>query len=172
MLTRRCWTSLGAYGLSDAGFRVLNGSSGKVRLALPLLKPHVCYLSQEAPSTSLFSLMSSFIPPPLAIVPLVLVYFLWRIFRNFFLRSAFDNIPGPPSSSWLTGAYAPYTVTEGGTVDLTECLVGNLLKIMDHDAWGYTDDLIQTYGPVAKLHTILGVRSLLALSVPDTNEKP
>ena len=32
------------------------------------------------------------------------------------------------------------------------------MKLLDHDAWAYTDDLIQTYGPVAKLHRFLGVR--------------
>ncbi|KAM5541912.1 hypothetical protein V8D89_004222 [Ganoderma adspersum] len=78
-------------------------------------------------------------PLPLAVVSVPVVFVLWRVFRNFFIRSPFDNIPGPPSSSWLTG---------------------NTLKLFDHDAWGYTDDLIQTYGPVSKLHSILGARWL------------
>ena len=39
------------------------------------------------------------------------------------------------------------------------------MKLLDRDSWAYTDDLIQTYGPVAKLHSILGVR-LLPLNVP------
>ncbi|PIL33307.1 cytochrome P450 [Ganoderma sinense ZZ0214-1] len=78
-------------------------------------------------------------PLPLAVAPFVIVYVLWLVFRNFFIRSAFDNVPGPPSSSWLAG---------------------NILKLLDHDAWAYTDDLIQTYGPVAKLHSFLGARWL------------
>ena len=52
------------------------------------------------------------LPLPLIIAPFVTVYILWRVFRNFFIKSAFDNIPGPPSSSWITGAYALYRVTE------------------------------------------------------------
>nr|VWP02043.1 DNA repair protein Rad7 [Ganoderma boninense] len=83
--------------------------------------------------------MSFAFPLPLAVASFVLVYILWRVFRNYFIRSPFDNIPGPPSSSWLAG---------------------NVLKLLDHDAWAYTDDLIQTYGPVAKLHSFLGARWL------------
>ncbi|PIL33302.1 cytochrome P450 [Ganoderma sinense ZZ0214-1] len=79
------------------------------------------------------------LPLPLAIAAVAIPYVLWRVFGNFFIRSPFDNIPGPPSSSWFAG---------------------NLLKLVDHDAWSYTDDLIQTYGPVAKLHSLLGARWL------------
>ena len=35
--------------------------------------------------------------------------------------------------------------------------IGNLLKLFSPDSWAYVDDLIHTYGPVAKLHGILGV---------------
>ncbi|PIL33301.1 cytochrome P450 [Ganoderma sinense ZZ0214-1] len=75
----------------------------------------------------------------LAIAAFVVAFILWHVFRNFFTRSPFDNIPGPPSSSWITG---------------------DTLKLFDHDAWAYTDDLIQTYGPVSKIHGVLGARWL------------
>ncbi|KAI1787717.1 cytochrome P450 [Ganoderma leucocontextum] len=92
-------------------------------------------------------------PLLVAVVPCeaVFMFILWRIFRNFFIKSAFDNIPGSPSSSWITR---------------------NVLKLLDHDAWAYTDDLIQTYGPASKLHSILGLhvynpRALHAIFVKD-----
>ena len=28
---------------------------------------------------------------------------LWKYFRQFFVKSPLDNIPGPPSGSWLYG---------------------------------------------------------------------
>ena len=34
---------------------------------------------------------------------------------------------------------------------------GNILQFFHHDSWAFTDDLIHTYGPGAKLHGILGV---------------
>ncbi|KAM5541911.1 hypothetical protein V8D89_004221 [Ganoderma adspersum] len=76
---------------------------------------------------------------PFVVVSFGAAFIVWRVFRNFFISSPFDNIPGPPSSSWLTG---------------------NLLKLLDHDAWAYTNDLIQTYGPISKLHSFLGARWL------------
>lgn len=30
-------------------------------------------------------------------------YSLWRYFRQAFVKSPLDNIPGPPSPSWMTG---------------------------------------------------------------------
>ena len=33
------------------------------------------------------------------------VYLLWRVFHNYFQRYAADNLPGPPASSLLYGAW-------------------------------------------------------------------
>lgn len=38
-----------------------------------------------------------------AIFACTLSWFLWKYFRQFFLSSPLDNIPGPPSKSWLYG---------------------------------------------------------------------
>ena len=32
-------------------------------------------------------------------------WFLWRLFRRFFVKTTLDNVPGPTSTSFLYGEY-------------------------------------------------------------------
>ncbi|KAI0671637.1 cytochrome P450 [Trametes maxima] len=68
-----------------------------------------------------------------------LLYVLWRLVRKYFVRSTFDNIPGPPSGS---------------------VLVGNMVQMMDRDNWNFVRNLVATYGPVSKVRGLLGEKVL------------
>lgn len=53
-------------------------------------------------------------------------WFLWKVLRNFILKSPLDNIPGPPSDSWWSGIclpimYASLRLTKQNKVTSVEC---------------------------------------------------
>ncbi|KAI0631279.1 cytochrome P450 [Trametes polyzona] len=66
-------------------------------------------------------------------------YSLWRYFRQVFVKSPLDNIPGPPSPSWMTG---------------------NLPQMFNRQGMAFYHDLIDNYGPVVKLHGAYGRKIL------------
>ncbi|KAI0828713.1 cytochrome P450 [Trametes gibbosa] len=66
-------------------------------------------------------------------------YSLWRYFRQAVVKSPLDNIPGPPSPSWMTG---------------------NLPQMFDRQGMPFYYDLIDKYGPVVKLHGAYGRKIL------------
>ncbi|KAI1794332.1 cytochrome P450 [Ganoderma leucocontextum] len=61
-------------------------------------------------------------------------WLLWKILRQFGVKSALDNLPGPPSPSML---------------------LGNLKQIYDKQGWAFHRQLEQ-YGPVSILHGKFG----------------
>ncbi|KAJ7134048.1 cytochrome P450 [Mycena crocata] len=69
---------------------------------------------------------------------LAAAYILWTIVRRF-RASVLDNIPGPPSRSWLTG---------------------NLRDFTAPDSWDFQEDLEQNYGQVVKLRGLFGAPQL------------
>ncbi|KAJ3534433.1 hypothetical protein NM688_g7137 [Phlebia brevispora] len=75
-----------------------------------------------------------------AIVLVVAVWLLWKLLGKMLARSPLDNIPGPPSSSFLQG---------------------NMREYMDRQGWDFQDQMAEKYGSVVKLHDILGGRALL-----------
>ena len=42
-------------------------------------------------------------------------------------------------------------------------LAGNIYQLVEHNSWDFHKHLIDTYGPVAKIQSFLGVRSLLRI---------
>lgn len=44
----------------------------------------------------------------LALAGLSVVWILWRVFRNYIVKSPLDNIPGPEPPSWWKGNVTPY----------------------------------------------------------------
>lgn len=40
-----------------------------------------------------------------SVIVYVILYALWKLQRQFFTKSALDNIPGPPSQSFLFGKF-------------------------------------------------------------------
>ena len=89
----------------------------------------------------------------------VLAHLTWRLLRNYVLPSPFPTLAGPPSDSFLFG------MSPTGLMDLgmrphidTFCTAGNMRQMTRRDAWVFWKNLIETYGPVAKLHGFFGVR--------------
>ncbi|KAM5540052.1 hypothetical protein V8D89_006192 [Ganoderma adspersum] len=67
------------------------------------------------------------------------LYFVWLLLRNYLVRSPLDKIPGPPPGSIVWG---------------------NIFQIFNHNSWPYLDNLIETYGPLAKFQGSFGIRML------------
>ncbi|KAJ7289456.1 cytochrome P450 [Mycena rebaudengoi] len=74
-----------------------------------------------------------------AAVLAVLTYAIWNIARWLLGRSPLDNIPGPPSNSFI---------------------IGNLAQFHAPDAWEFHKTLEQEYQGVVKIHGLLGGRLL------------
>ncbi|KAI0366467.1 cytochrome P450 [Pilatotrama ljubarskyi] len=69
------------------------------------------------------------------IVILATTYGIWRLLGFCYRRSPLDNIPGPPSPSWLAG---------------------HLLQLYDKQGWDFHRDLETKYGPVSRLQSMFG----------------
>ncbi|EKM49764.1 uncharacterized protein PHACADRAFT_265422 [Phanerochaete carnosa HHB-10118-sp] len=68
-----------------------------------------------------------------------LAWTLWRLCRNFLVRSPLDNIPGPQRSSFWTG---------------------NIKNLFNRHGWDFHDTISQQYGPVSKVYTAFGGQGL------------
>ncbi|KAJ7486822.1 cytochrome P450 [Mycena latifolia] len=64
-----------------------------------------------------------------------LSYVVWNAFRRFFTRSMLDNIPGPPSDSFIAG---------------------NLARLNGADSWDFHKTLEEDFNGVVKIHGLLG----------------
>ncbi|KAI0746326.1 cytochrome P450 [Daedaleopsis nitida] len=80
------------------------------------------------------------IAPSTVLLSVSLAFLGWRyLLRDFVVRSPLDNLPGPRSGSIFTG---------------------NVMQLLAHDSWGFLRELIDTYGPISKLHGFFGGRWL------------
>ncbi|KAF8159576.1 cytochrome P450 [Crassisporium funariophilum] len=64
---------------------------------------------------------------------------LWKGYRRFFAKSPLDNVPGPPSKSFLTGV---------------------LPAIFSQNGWDYNTELAEKFGGVIKIKALLGENQL------------
>ncbi|KAI0657085.1 cytochrome P450 [Cubamyces menziesii] len=69
----------------------------------------------------------------------VIVWCLWKYFRQVFVKSPLDNIPGPPSEGFL---------------------YGNLRQLLDRHGWSMYDHLLNSYKGIARLSSPFGHRML------------
>ncbi|KAI0367643.1 cytochrome P450 [Pilatotrama ljubarskyi] len=60
---------------------------------------------------------------------------IWSLLRPLFVKSPLDVVAGPPSNSIVSG---------------------NLAELFDTDAWAFHDKICSEYGPVVKIHALLG----------------
>ena len=81
-------------------------------------------------------------------------WILWRFFRPIVVESPLDNIPGPPSRSFLYGEprvafslYAHRPIVP----------VGNLIHLLSKGGWEFVQDLTDSYPGVVKLRGLFGV---------------
>ncbi|TFK82598.1 cytochrome P450 [Polyporus arcularius HHB13444] len=65
---------------------------------------------------------------------------LWRLLRDYILKSPLDDIPGPPSSSFLAG---------------------NIEELTERKAWKNVKGWYDTYGSVYRLSALLGEKMLI-----------
>lgn len=96
---------------------------------------------------------------------------LWvadKFFRMLFSRSTLDNIPGPPSESFMKGEGTQYFYTPH---ELKICMLiwGNFPRLFDRHGWDFMDELEEKYGSVVKLAGPLGVSQVLIVIVNLTN---
>lgn len=78
---------------------------------------------------------------------------VWRLCRHYHTKSPLDNVPGPARSSFLTGPSQP-------TYDITIVIkvTGDMRPLFDRQTGhAYQQELSEKYGPVAKIHGLLGV---------------
>lgn len=81
-------------------------------------------------------------------------WLLWKYFRQVFIKSPLDNIPGPPRESLLFGEITEYGVTR---CSVTDYLTGNLRQILERHAWPVYQHLTEAYPGIVKLAGPLGV---------------
>ncbi|KAM5531329.1 hypothetical protein V8D89_015009, partial [Ganoderma adspersum] len=77
------------------------------------------------------------------VVSSLVLYFGWRLVQNYVVKSPLDKIPGPPSASIISAV-----------------ATASMFQIFNHNSWQFVDDLVQTYGPLAKLQGFFGTRML------------
>ncbi|TDL24467.1 cytochrome P450 [Rickenella mellea] len=62
-------------------------------------------------------------------------YILWRLLRNFLVRSTLSNIPGPPKGSWWKGNFA---------------------QLYNNTCWPFHSEILQKYGTLIKTYGFFG----------------
>ncbi|KZT66921.1 cytochrome P450 [Daedalea quercina L-15889] len=67
-------------------------------------------------------------------------YVLFKALQSYLGHSPLDNIPGPPSGHWMNG---------------------NMGQLFDRANWNFNHEIGLKYGPVVKLHGMLGTKQLL-----------
>ncbi|KAF9448714.1 cytochrome P450, partial [Macrolepiota fuliginosa MF-IS2] len=65
---------------------------------------------------------------------------IWRILRRFIVKSPLDNLPGPPSHSWL---------------------FGNIPQLFNPNGWDFHHSILKRYGKAMKFRGALGERLLV-----------
>ncbi|KAJ7615888.1 cytochrome P450 [Roridomyces roridus] len=87
---------------------------------------------------------------------LSLSYVLWRTLRGFFVRNPLDNIPGPPSDSFLAGVLF---LLERMGASLTSP-TGNVAQLHGPDGFELHQSLERDYDPVVRIHGLFGATQL------------
>ena len=61
------------------------------------------FISRLSPFHCVSTYITTYSPMLAIVVSVITTCVLWHFTRNFYSRSRLDNIPGPPSASWITG---------------------------------------------------------------------
>ena len=85
------------------------GHAGLHIVGTLIYSPTACSGSSSGSATPLYTSVTCHLPKMSfkvlqAIVVSALSWVLWKYFRQFFVSSPLDNIPGPPAGSWVYGA--------------------------------------------------------------------
>lgn len=69
-----------------------------------------------------------------------IIWACWRLyFRQRFLRTVLDVVPGPPGQSWITGS---------------------LDQLTSHEGWEFHRHIAETYGPIIRIKGLFGANNL------------
>ncbi|KAF8955775.1 cytochrome P450 [Flammula alnicola] len=74
-----------------------------------------------------------------ALIVYPILWILWRKCRQYFFKSALDNIPGPPAKSFWTGAFS---------------------DMFNNNAWEFHKDTVEKYGGIIRIPALLGESQL------------
>ena len=87
---------------------------------------------------------------------------LWKVLRQFVVKSALDNLPGPARNSYFFGMGPDVFYNDYCLMTLTHVmLTGNLPQLFNRYAWGFHKEIIHKYGPVTAIWGLFGVRSFI-----------
>ena len=50
------------------------------------------------------------------VIVFAILHVLWKLLQRFYFKSALDNIPGPPSRSFLFGDFLEFLILESGLI--------------------------------------------------------
>ena len=109
----------------------------------------------------LFPIMP-FSPELVAFFTAAISWIIWRFTRDLFLTSPLDNIPGPPSTSWIKGKRRSFWIPLSLSLITHICsrfIIGNLGQLYNRQGWDWLDGLGNNYNKVVKLTGLLGVCS-------------
>lgn len=93
---------------------------------------------------------------PLAVAIVGGLWTVWRLARNYVLKSPLDNVPGPGGGSIIKGQALGPTFIHANLA----CSPGNAFKMFERHCWPFLDNLTTGYSGVAKLHDLLGEQRL------------
>lgn len=82
---------------------------------------------------------------------------LWAlrsVYIHFIVRSPLDNLPGPPSKSWLLGMTQDLLLS---LVMLIELCLGSLPQLFNRYAWDSHKEIFHKYGAVSVVRGMFGV---------------
>jgi hypothetical protein len=94
-----------------------------------------------------------------ALLSAVFAWVLWISLKHFVIKHPLDNIPGPPSPSFLTGGYPAPFGSLSTSLHANHLRAGNVGQMTDPQGWKFHRDLADVFGGVAKLHGLFGVCS-------------
>ena len=99
---------------------------------------------------------------PLVIaISLGAIFLLWRLLSTYVLRTPVDNIPGPKSGSLFSGLKHGSHIRMRRRCELTlvrvGTLSGNMAQLFARNNTAFLTNLLETYGPVARIHGFVGV---------------
>ncbi|KAL1952219.1 hypothetical protein VTO73DRAFT_1368 [Trametes versicolor] len=77
---------------------------------------------------------------PQAVLAIAGLYFAWTLVRPFVVKTALDNLPGPPSTSFLTG---------------------NITQFASRHSWDFRGELARMYGRTSVIHGLFNKKWLI-----------
>jgi hypothetical protein len=67
---------------------------------------------------------------------------LWKLLQRFFFKSALDNIPGPPSQSFLFGDFLESLILQSALLLFTSS-PGVFPQVFNPKGWDFQKDIVQ-----------------------------